>query len=317
MKKFLFKGFLFIIPLLISILIFDYYMKDFIFNDELERKISVLIKNKDEVNIIIAGDSRAERQVIPNIIEHETGLKTVNIATTACDLITLYKAFKKYEFLNNDKITLIVSTSIFQVNDGAIDTGYISYACIAEMSIIEKLIMFNLKLKELLLVYKNMISQAIATKKENFSLYDNDKINKGFSPFGGNIKLPINIKLDTVRTQHEWYKNLNIAGTRWKIFKKALYGLSKKKCNIIIYQPPVSPVWKNYTRNSFIDKAEQNYSKNLSNEIANYKNIKFIDYYNNVNTELIDDMYYDIQHLNDRGAGIFTKILLTQLKHNN
>ena len=63
------------------------------------------------------------------------------------------------------------------------------------------------------------------------------------------------------------------------------------------------------TSTLFIDVAEQEYSKKVKSEVEKYKNIVFIDFYNNDIPVLTDSMYYDVQHLNRKGAEVFSTFL--------
>lgn len=318
MKKFALKLFIFSALLILFVIFYlesmSFLFKNDIFDNELETKIlTLIVNNKDDVNLIVAGDSRAERQVIPEIIEKETGLKAVNIGTPSCDLITLYNALNKYNLLGQNK-TFIISASIFQVNDGATDYGYISPSLILNMSTWEKLVFFLKKPS----IYTNMTlkigfhyAEKFFVKKNNF---DENYLKKGgVLEIEESAKLPISISLDPQKTQHPWYKNIEITKTKWRIFKETLKKLSESGDKIIIYQPPIMPSWQEYTKDTFIDNAEKKYSQMLSEETKKYKNILFLDFYNNKNEMLTNEMYADIQHLNKEGTKIFTQLLIKEI----
>jgi len=168
-----------------------------IYNDTLEYKIKSLINNND-CSVVIAGDSRAERQLIPAVIINNYNIKAVNIATSSCDITTLYNALKKYNLLEKP-VTFIISASFFQINDGAIDYGHISMAQIASMSISDKFKVFGIGNSNL---YKNYISLAVPEK--------NSLDNLGYHAVKGNLERPPRFGTDPKLTTHPWYKNINM-----------------------------------------------------------------------------------------------------------
>src|SRR5947208_777529 len=91
-------------------------LRDGVFDPQLDGKWQFLVT--DETEVIVGGDSRAERQVVPAVIEARTGWRTANVATTADDLVTFSNALKRHGIPAAGRM-LIVSASSFQVNDGA------------------------------------------------------------------------------------------------------------------------------------------------------------------------------------------------------
>ncbi len=279
-----------------------------VFDKYLEAKMHALIK--DDTRIVIAGDSRAERQLVPAIIEERTGLKTANVARASCDLITLYNALKSHDLLGK-KYVLIVSASFFQVNDGAIDRGYVSTACTVNMTLKEKLFVYRNSLRSLWL---DMVEVAFGKKSGDAGGIDDSRLrNQGFLGVEGAIKQPLTVVLDPERTDHPWYKNISIRGARWRIFRETLAKLERTGYRIYIYQSPVSPVWYRYTKGTFIDRSETAYSEMLRSLLAGHRDAGFLDYYGEPAPGLGDDMYYDIQHLNRTGATAFTNRMMDRI----
>jgi len=285
--------------------------KEGVYDRELEAKIEALIS--DETEVIVAGDSRAERQLIPAIIERRTGRNAVNIATPACDLITLYNALKKHDLLKK-RYVLIVSTSFFQANDGAVDPGYISPACMMNMTMREKISVF-LHARRLFLA--NLIDMRKALlggdPMDKGSVTDVRRETLGFVGFEGTVKRPSAILLNPRTTNHPWYKNVSLHGAKWRILRETMAKFAETGDRVYIYQPPVSPAWYRYTKESFIHDREREYSEMLRAESSKYPNIFFLDYYGEPGDALGDDLYYDIQHLNVAGAEAFTSRMMDRI----
>lgn len=309
MKKFIYKilfyGVLPILLIISFVIVSNKFLQNYPLTNSMEAKSSMLHTFNDSINIIIAGDSRAEQQLIPEIIKQKTGFNTINIAIGAGDLITTSYALDSY---NSTKNIFIISASSFQINDGAIE-GYISLKSFQLLTFSETYNLFSKNRDEYFSLqkdlWKNIIKQNLGIRSTS---YDDEVIkNFGFLGFKDTLFID-NKKIKRKINSHPWYKNINNDGARWRIFKDALNKLGKTNNLIIIYQPPVSPIFKKTITNS-IDTAEKQYSKKLELLCNQYENIKFYDFYNH-EIELLDDsMYSEPQHLNVNGAKIFSTII--------
>jgi len=314
LRKFVIRLIIFFIPFVL--VLYSPHFTNVIFDNELDMKFRTFMPDPAVVDIVIAGDSRAERALIPIIFEERTNLETTNIAKGVCDLMTLYKAFKKYDLTQSEQL-FIISASIWQANDGAVDKGYISINELMEIPVWGQLLMLR---GEYFATIENRLKlfwEEITGKRKHYNFKQEDIRNrtKGFLGIDSVLK-PETIKkvsLDPDSTQHYFYKKLNINGYRKRVMQKALRLLSSTKANFLIYQPPASPLWHSVTKDSFIDKAEREYSTFLEEEIAAYDNIQFIDFYKFQNPKLDDSKFYDLQHVNIAGAEIFTSIVIDSL----
>jgi hypothetical protein len=284
--------------------------KDGVYDRDLEAKIQALIDNNTEV--IVAGDSRAERQVVPAIIHARTGRNAANIATPAGDLITLYNALKEHGLLGK-RYVLIVSTSFFQANDGAVDRGYLSPACLMNMTMREKISAFLHARRAFLADLVDMRKALLGDAGGSGPVADVHLETRGFLGVDGTMKRSPSILLNPRTTNHPWYKHVSLHGAKWRIFRETLARFARTGYTIYIYQPPVSPAWYRYTKGSFIDKREREYSEMLREESSRYRNVVFLDFYGEPGDALGDDMYYDIQHLNVAGARVFTARLMDRI----
>jgi hypothetical protein len=274
----------------------------------------------EKVEIIIAGDSRAERALIPGIFEGRTGMQTANIAKGVCDLITLYKAFKKYDLLESDQL-IVISASIWQANDGAIDKGYISINELMEIPIWGQMRMLRSEYFASLENRLKLFWEEITGKRKHYTFKKDDirMRTKGFLGIDSvlNPESVTNVSIHPDSTEHFFYKRLNINGYRKRVVQKALRLLSGAKTKFLIYQPPASPLWYQHTSDTFIDRAERDYSAFLKNEIAKHDNIEFIDFYGVEYSQLDNSKFYDLQHVNIDGAEIFTSMVIDSLNAKN
>ena len=266
--------------------------------------------DSDSLNVVVGGDSRGERQLIPYSIESNTGFNTINICVDAGEIVSLSYALDAYDTYNN---VYIISASSWQINDGANATGYLSQKCFQKLTLREKLIIYQKNIFELFRLESSLIRLKMKyflsknSEKEDF-FYDEEIITEfGFLGIEDTLKIDHEF-LGTLINSHNWYNDLNNNGVRWRIFKEAFNKLGEKDALIIFYQPPVSPIWKEKTRNTVISRAEEEYSKKLDSLCSQYENIVFYDFYNNDINSLGNIMYYDYQHLNRNGAEIFSEL---------
>lgn len=295
-----------------------------VLNDQLEEKLLQYPIDANTNNIIIAGDSRAERQLSPYIIKKITGINTINIATSSCDIVTLFAAIKKY-YSSFSKSIFVISVSSFQINDGSIDKGYLSLKCFENLTLTDKISLYKINLLEMIRLeieltkfdIKYLFNWQLYNKIPNSKFCSIINYESGFFPQEGTLNHKYKyIDLEEFTFTHPWYKNCKTNGARWLVLKKTLSEMGNINLHFILYQPPISPFWRFVTKNTFIDSTEKDYSQKLKIECNKYKNITFWDFYNNDIKFLNDSMYYDIQHLNKCGAEVFSNIISKKLQFN-
>ena len=276
----------------------------------MESKISKLAPDSDALNIVVCGDSRGERQLMPAVIESNTGINTINIAVDAGEVVSLIYALDSYDSYDN---VYVLSASSWQINDGANDKGYLSQKCFQQLTLAEKLSIYQNNLFELVRMESGLIRLEMKyflnkyPVKEELSYEEEVLKEDGFR----GIDYTLNVEkehLANLLQTHSWYKNLTNDNVRWRLFKEAMNVLGEKNAFIIVCQPPASPIWKEKTKNTVISKAEEEFSKKMDSICHQFTNIVFYDFYTNDIDLLDNSMYYDYQHLNRKGAEIFSKI---------
>lgn len=273
-----------------------------VFDAQLEGKLRSLVHGDTEV--IVGGDSRAEGQIVPAVIEARTGRRAANVATASQDLVTLSNGLTRHGRPSASRL-LIVSTSLFQVNDGAIDAGYMSTACLLNMTSGERARIYLDRLGSPWspLAFKFTEDPAAAIAPERLR-------EKGFVGIDKRLSLPLP---KVLLNAHPWYRKGLLHGARWRIFQDALERLAATGLRIYILQPPVSPAWRAYTDGTFVDAAEREFATMLSDASQKYGNVSFLDFYSVPDPRLGDEQFADIQHLNRGGAELFTGILMDRI----
>ena len=322
MVKIFIKILIIIAPLLLPVIVLsqDPYAA---YNENLTSKIKVLTKHYN-YSLIIAGDSRAEWQIIPKVIQEKFQIDSINIGTTSCDVITTFNAMKKQHMLEKPLI-VIISAGFHQVNDGAIDLPYMSLAELANMTIGEKLNLYEDNYSNLYITYAREFAKMFQSKfkkeiakfidsGEPADVYLNDF---GYCRIEGNLPAYKNMQVDPEVTTHPWYRKIRTNGVRLRIFKETLRRMSHENCKFVLYQAPISDAFRNYIKDSKIERSELEFTAMLREEVKNYQNIKFIDYFTIAPKEFVAKDFYDTQHLNRAGAEKFTKLLIQDCIDNN
>jgi hypothetical protein len=326
MRKLLVKLALLFLPIFIFLYFLPiFYYRNSGINKAILAKFSdlyPLIKNKK--CIVIAGDSRAERQLIPSIIEKKTGIKTINLAVSSGELISFIPYLK---YFNPDSTTFIFSVSSSQTNDGGVTPGYFSFEAYIQLNLFQRMSIFKYNLNYFL----NMEDQLIRGTFKDFSreltnnskkyTYDKKIIRRngflGINKYLDKIQLSTckSIKNKEKETNHPWYRDINANGYRNKLFQEALSTLGNSKFKIILYQPPVINSFYNSNKMNSIGKFESDFGTKIYHITKNYKNIRFFNFYDYPLDFLNDSCYYDAQHLNLKGAIQYSNFIANKIMH--
>jgi hypothetical protein len=311
MKKFILKSSKFILfPVFIFFIIdtlINIYSFDKGLNSLIDAKISKLPIIEGKMNIVIAGDSRAERQLIPEIIEKKTGFNTINIAVSNGEIISTVTAIKKKYSTSN--FIFVISASSWQINDGATSPGYLSEKCFQKATIFEKIKLYKNDVVGFTKIYGRLIGEFTSSISYPNYNYDEEIIkNKGFLGIEGVFEeMETKEEIESYIQRHRHYKNFENNGIRWRVFKESIKELDALESTSIIIQPPLSPYGKSFTKNTIIERAEKEYSQKLNNLSFGFEKIIFYDFYSKDELVIKDSLYYDYFHLNKQGAILYSQ----------
>ncbi len=314
MQKFIIKGFLFCFPIFVFMSIPD--LTKYIMDADLEAKINTFLPGENEVELIIAGDSRAERQLIPSLFEAELGIETVNIAKDVGDVLSLVYADKKYTFADSSKVFVMCLSSLL-TNDGAYKNWFMSQASITEIGLAKQLWLFKLDYIEnwyhrMGLIWNDLINDKTGIKlpREDIRVQ-----NGGFLSVDKQLDIVgfFNNDLNPKTTEHLWYRKPNNSGIRRAVFEESVKQFSKTGAKIVLVQSPVAPLWRNFVDDNYMHKLELDHSKLLIELASQYDNVWTIDFYTKQPKIFTNDLFYNATHLNSTGAGIFTEAVIDSL----
>lgn len=258
-----------------------------------------VISRLAECDVIVCGDSRAARQIDPSVIFEMTGLKTINIATTAWDIYSVSKSLKEAGISGK---TIVISTSFFQINDGAVDNGYVSLESFQDISFTDKMKLYRRRPDNLLLMQASLFGDFVTRRSLAMNFGDVQReINVEFE---NESCKTFNIDEDWLR-RHAWYKSPDIDGIKRKLMEQALENLSSlSDCQIIIYNGPVSQAFMDLAKANGVEDMERSFDSFMIGASKKYglRCYSFLD-----DVTLRDaNLYYDPQHLCGEGVKRFS-----------
>lgn len=280
-----------------------------------EKVYGLLVEPGRAPAVIIAGDSRAERQVIPDVIRRELGMDAVNVAVGGGELVSVAKVLKQ-NGLGATKPLLIISTTMFQVNDGAVAHDTISMDCLTAMRWVDQIAICRERLPEMAYRKIRMYRRCLAMKFGLSSVRVKQFAEDGFLGIEGTVDAS-GMAAHPERIKHPWYQDLDLEGRKWRVFRAALAEIAASGSQVLLFNGPSSPAWQQLSRDTFMDAAEEQYSQMLQREVAQYPNVYFLDFRNGWIDDFPDESFYDIQHLNRTGAARFSVILCDEVKRLN
>jgi hypothetical protein len=252
------------------------------------------------VEVIVCGDSRADRQIIPAIFKEKTDLDVINIAATSQDLYTWSSSLLAAKISNK---IIVISASFFQVNDGANDFSFLNLGTFSDMTLTEKLKLYRRAPLEMVLMQTRLANASIFRRvhKDDFG-NAHRQINIDF--YEKNCET-FEITADWFNA-HWWYKHPEISGIKRIFLEKAFENLSRlQKCKILIYNGPVSHSFLKYADEAGLLHLEETYDE-IMDELGQKYNIQFRSFLKDSSLQK-DSFYYDPQHLCVDGAAIFTE----------
>lgn len=272
----------------------------------LEDKIARLITNAPmRPNIIVAGDSRAELNVIPSVLDSELNTHSVNIAVGVGLLYPTVEALQKAGALNHHSL-IIISVSSYQISDGfVLDADPIDLEVIARKPWgLQKITDARNYFDNQYDYYFNRLKTFLRPDVSNPEHMNSDVLAaKGYTEKKG-----LFVAAPGPNTSDEVYQNVSHGGVKQQRFEAALKMLGETNDTIVIIEPPYAPsAWKAYDGTN-AQQTEEQFAASIQQTIAPYPNMHFINY-TLASSTLRDEHFADPVHLNKVGAETFTTLL--------
>jgi len=279
-----------------------------------EDKIQQLVVRAPQApQAIIAGDSRAEDNVIPALFTQQSGLSLANVGSGGEILSQAYEALAASKALNQHRL-IIMSVSIYNIGDGMLDAVH------DDPRIINKEPWGRQKIKDILSYAHAFADYYIEHFKNTlrFDTPDNIHISTALLATGGydaqDSTLVVPAGSTPPNPDTSWYNDARSGGLHQEEFVQSLQKLGDSNDTIVIYIGPIAPLWKESSEPANIQAADQQFAKVIEQAIAPYPNMHFIDFQDQNNPTMQNDMFADRVHLNATGAAAFTTLLVDTLR---
>ena len=273
---------------------------------------SLVLINKNDVEhseIIISGDSRAEFQIDPALLNQYTQKNCINVAESAFDLFSLTERLKLSSLKNK---TFVVSSSFWQINDGSIDKGYILEEALSKLSFKEKITLYQNRLTDLIEAQNSLFMHRFLNTDTLVLGNKDKKLNRGYGIYPCKS---VDLSENHFKN-HPWYLKPKIDGVKLTLLKRALLNMKNMPSNtFVLYNGVVCPEFKNATQKNGIWNLEKQYNAKIS-EIIQTEKITNVHFFNLIeNTDLESSDFTDIQHTCIHGNVKFTKLIARLLQN--
>ncbi|MDQ5955137.1 MAG: hydrolase family protein [Patescibacteria group bacterium] len=277
----------------------------------LDDKIARLITNTPErPRVIVAGDSRAQSNIIPRVLDAELKTNTANVAVGVGLLYQTVDALKKADALNHQSL-IIISVSSYQISDGfVLDADPIDVEVIAHKQWgVQKIMDARNYFDNQYDYYFNRLKTFLRP-----DVSDPERMSEEvFAAKGYTEKKGLFASTSGPNTTDEVYQNVTVGGVKQKKFEEALRTLGATNDTVVIIEPPYAPsAWRAYDGTN-AKTTEEQFADIIHSAIAPYPNMH-MKHYALTPTTLQDSAFADSVHLNKAGAEIFTKQLARDVK---
>ncbi|MBN1512095.1 MAG: hypothetical protein JXB13_08780 [Phycisphaerae bacterium] len=196
--------------------------------------------------ILIAGDSRAERQLIPERLAAAGNLApqaVVNIAQSACESCNARAAYMTFADRFAKRPIVLLSVSVFSVNDRASHPGYLSDGMLWSVGLADRFRMVPISraLRATFLPERTGWARLAERwgKPWTFSIP-----NQGFVDQAGSAPLalpPEEFRRLITEVDRHWFNEARIDGARWQQLEADLTALIETGAQLVLFDGPDHP----------------------------------------------------------------------------
>ncbi len=213
----------------------------------------------------------------------------------------------------NRKPLIILSVSAYDINDALFDVQH------DDLQVVENEPWGAQKIKDALKYYKAFAGYYLIHFKNvlSFNSVDNIHITAAQLQTGGYVPQSgvLNVLAGTpANPDTAWYAGARTGGLHQAEFIRSLKTLGATGVPIVIYIGPTAPLWSEENESQTIQTIDKQFAQIISQTIAPYPNMHFIDFQDRVNPDLPNNLFVDRIHLTEAGAATFSTVLADTLK---
>lgn len=283
---------------------------------ELREKILRLTRDC-RPQVIIAGDSRAYRQVIPQMLIDRLGLdqkQVVNISLDACESSAVRAALDEFRGCFADHPILIISVSIWSVNDRANISGLLHDETLWSLPWWERFgLVDNLRAFRSLFLAEKLCYRKLTDRLWAAEDSPNDAL--GYLAF---MNKPVSPDSDAWRNHMQgvlgaWYNQPKIDGLRWSLLQSDLDYFRRQGFQVVVLDAPVHPHFLKAIKGTENASATRQFHRQLAN-LCRRQGISLLRYEASLfEPDRPQDYFVDTFHLNESGARVLSRAIAWDL----
>lgn len=291
---------------------------DPIADQPLRRKVLALTE-QHRPRMIIAGDSRAQVHVRPDVLAASFGWPdsaVVNIGMPLCEVSAVLAAYREFSDRFSVNPIMVVSISVFGVNDGARKEHFIHDETIWSLSVVQR---FRLLPPGRALLATFLPERGLVRRLVRGRHIDKDTVVPEFGFVGKSGGGAVRFTHDSVRSQmsdvqHGWFGNAQIDAIRWTRFVSDLEGLIDEGVQLVLLDSPVHPAFWEAIRDTPQLDVYRRYREKIR-DVGQRLRIPVLQYSaTSVGDADPNAMFYDVTHLSRLGATRFSDRLARDLR---
>ncbi|MCP4590300.1 MAG: hypothetical protein GY842_06130 [bacterium] len=277
----------------------------------LRQKVIALTEDSAPV-LLMAGDSRAEWNLDPRIVAAALRIDpmaSVNIGCRACEHSTVLAAYREFADRFADAPIMVLSVSLFSVNDRANQPLYLPDEALWSMGTLERLRLTSLKrvIKSAFLperaLYRQLVEHVQDKNPPPVKRRGYAHVREGRQVDSS----PAEVRRVLSLIEPEWFNDPVIDGTRWQLLEIDLQALCDAGVQVVILDAPEHPAFVQAISGTPPGEANVRFHRKLT-RLGERMGIPVLSYgtawYGEQNP---DTMFCDLLHLNANGAALFSE----------
>jgi len=247
--------------------------------------------------VIILGSSRARNHYIDQMIEDSLKASCYNTGNSRCLLFYNFSVFRSIIKRYTPKIILLdINQEDIYYSKPSYDQLKLLYPYPGSRSDILEIIQLDNKYEKYKLISSiyPFNSTIFPPNSRKIILKSKSRTHKGY--------IPIYEATGKLQLQSETIYQASIDGNKLKIINEICSVCEKKGIKLILIQSPLYMILKD------------SMSAKIIQEIAFRRKAKFWNYANNSTFISNPSLFYDIRHLNNKGAELFTRDIIRRMK---
>jgi hypothetical protein len=309
MKIFLINMIAFSVILMLSLIFLDIAVSKGLRQNEskLFSTITKVYQGKINSDLIISGSSKAFVQIDPQIIDSIVGINSYNLGLDGTPFIpqkALYELYREHNVKPKIIIQVVSNGTLRSLESGFLNS--IKFAPYFDIPVVKNHMKLTSEFSYLdefpMLKYSSAPFEVIIGVLSYFNInlfkYNN---NQGFSPVNKDWLIDGTTLLEDSNTKIQSFTSLN--DTSCKLFEEFLARCKEEDVIVFLVYPPIYA-------NDF--KRIENIK--YFNQLAKKHGATFLDYSRDSSLSFNKEIFYNSQHLNTKGAKIFTNKLANDIK---